>query len=153
MNIQVEISIDAAAEEVWKVTTDIGRSAEFISGIETVEILDQPSEGLLGLRWRETRTMFGKTATEVMWITDVVPDRSYDVRAESHGMIYTTTISMAEANGQTTLKWDFGGQAQGLFPRVMAATVGRLFLGATKKALYKDLVDIKAYVEAKGSSL
>ena len=42
---------------------------------------------------------------------------------------------------------DFGGEPQGLMARFMAATLGRLFAGATRKALRQDLNDIKAFVE------
>ena len=147
MNIEVEVTIDAPAETVWNVATDIERCVDVISGITAVEILDRPATGLVGLKWRETRTMFGKTATEDMWITESTEFSLYDVRAESHGMIYTTTISMAEADGKTTLKWDFGGEPQGTMAKVMAATMGRLFAGATRKMLRQDLLDIKAFVE------
>ncbi len=69
MKLKVEITINGTKEQIWKVITDIEGSVETISAIEKIEILEQPESGVLGLKWEETRTMFGKSATEVMWIT------------------------------------------------------------------------------------
>lgn len=41
----------------------------------------------------------------------------------------------------------FGAQPQGIVAKVMSATIGRLFMGATRKALRKDLDDIAAAAE------
>lgn len=41
-----------------------------VSGIISLNILHQPEDGLVGLKWEETRKMFGKEASETMWITD-----------------------------------------------------------------------------------
>ena len=86
MKINVDIVINGSNEKVWEVIADIEHSPEVISGIEQVEVLEKPADGLVGLKWKETRTMFGKTATEVMWITDVEEGTSYSTRAESHGL-------------------------------------------------------------------
>jgi len=49
--------------------TDLEGSAERLSGVNEAEILERPEFGL-GTRWRETRTMFGKEATEEMVVTE-----------------------------------------------------------------------------------
>ena len=74
MIVEAQVTIDAPEAAVWKVISDIESAADTISGIEQVEVLEKPEDGLLGLQWRETRTLFGKTATEEMRITDA--DRS-----------------------------------------------------------------------------
>jgi hypothetical protein len=95
--------------------------------------------------------MFGKTATEVMWITDVVENESYDVRAESHGSIYESTVSIAEEGGARILRMEFGARPQNFMARLMSATMGWMFKGATEKALLKDLEDLKAAIEKEDS--
>lgn len=70
MAIKVDVTIDGPKEEVWNVIADIENSPNTITGIEAVEILEKPNDGLVGLKWQETRTLFGRTATEIMWITD-----------------------------------------------------------------------------------
>jgi len=148
MQLSVQIQIDGSREEIWKVITDIENCADRISGIEEVEILEKPEAGLVGLKWKETRTMFGKSATEVMWITDVVENESYDVRAESHGAVYSSKLSIVEEGGSLILRMDFGGEAQTFMAKLMSAIMGMFFKGATEKAMLKDLEDIKAAVEA-----
>lgn len=144
----MQVKIDGSREDIWKTITDIENAADRISGIEEVEILEQPEQGLVGLKWKETRTMFGKTATEVMWITDVVDGESYDVRAESHGSVYKSKLSIAEEGDSHILTFDFGAEAQSFVVKVMSVLMGVFFKGATKKALRQDLDDIKAAVEA-----
>ena len=77
MRVQARVCIDGTKEEIWQVITDIEGSEKTIGAIEQIEILEKPASGLIGLKWRETRTMFGKTATEVMWITDVKENGYY----------------------------------------------------------------------------
>ena len=147
MNIEVQVTIQGSKEEVWRVITDIENSPGTISGIKEIEILEKPEDGLVGLKWKETRTLFGKTATEVMWITDVNEYESYKTRAESHGAVYITSLNLSEQDDNTLLTMTFGGEAQTLGAKLMSATMGRLFKNATKKALIQDLNDIKAAVE------
>ena len=152
MQIRVQVPIEGSVEEIWKVITDIENSASRVSAIEEIEILEKPPSGLLGLKWRETRTMFGKSATEVMWITDARENEFYDVRAESHGTVYQSRLSITEEDGGCVLKLDFGGQPQAFTAKLMSAALGWMFKGATKKALLKDLEDLKSVVETRSTS-
>jgi carbon monoxide dehydrogenase subunit G len=147
MVFSVEVTIKGSREEVWKVITDIENSHRTITGIETIEILEKPTDGLVGLKWQETRTLFGRTATEIMWITDVEENESYKTRAESHGAVYITSLVLSEDDHQTRLTMEFDGVPQTLSAKLMAATIGRFFSKATKDALMQDLVDIKTAVE------
>ena len=147
MDLEVQVNIQGAKENVWRVITDIENSVNVIEGIQKVEVLEKPAQGLLGLKWRETRIMFGKTATEVMWITDVKENESYTTRAESHGAVYTTHLSVTPENGTSVLKMKFGAVSQTFGAKVMYATMGWMFKSATIKALQQDLEDIKAAAE------
>lgn len=148
MIIEVQETIQGSKDRVWPIITDIENSPNVISGIDEVEILEKPAQGLVGLKWRETRTLFGKTAIETMWITDVADHESYATRAESHGAVYTTHITISEQNNDTVLTMTFGAAPQTLGAKIMYATLGRMFKNATIKALQQDLVDIKAVVES-----
>ncbi len=150
MQLSIEVPVNAPKHDVWTAITDIERSAERISGIEKVEVLEAPGDGLIGLKWRETRTMFGKTATETMWITDAVEDQFYTTEAQSHGSIYRSKMSIREKDGVTVLGMDFGAEPQTFGAKLMWAATGFMFKGATEKALRQDLDDIKASVEASG---
>jgi len=148
MKLEVEVPIKAPKEKVWQTITDFDSAADRISGIEKIEILEKPESGLIGFKWRETRTMFGKTATEEMWITDVLENDHYNVRAESHGAIYRSTMSVAGEGNQSVLKMTFDAESVSFGAKVMSFLMGFMFNGATRKALQKDLGDIKASVES-----
>lgn len=147
MKLEVEIPIQATKAEIWDVITDIDNAPDRISGIEKVEVHHNPGPALVGLKWTETRTLFGKTATETMWVTEAEKNKFYKTRAESHGAIYTSIMRIEEKNGQTYLGMAFSSQAQSFGAKFMATVLAPLFKGATKKALMKDLEDIKKHLE------
>jgi len=146
--IRVSRDVNAPASVVWGIITDLEGSVETISGIEKVEILAGDSFGV-GTSWRETRTMFGKKATEEMTVTEVTEGESYVVIARPDGANYRTVMSIL-STGETacTVSMEFGANPKGTMTRFMGATMGKMFEGATKKALQRDLDDIAAVAEA-----
>ncbi len=148
MKIQVSIAINNSKENVWKVITDIEGSVNNIKGIEKIEILEKNENEFIGLKWRETRTMFGQTATEVMWITEAVDNEYYRTRAESHGAIYKTELRLTKNGESTDLIMSFDAELI-TFKAKLMSIMGFLFIGATRKALKEDLEDIKIAVEGK----
>jgi len=147
MNIQEEITIQAPRSTVWQLITDIEGSDQRISGIKKVEILEKPKDGLIGLKWEETRIMFGKTATEVMWITDVVDGFSYKTQAEGPGVIYISSLSLVEEGAQTRLIMGFKSEISSLGTKIISSIMGLFFNKATRDAVKKDLIDIKTAAE------
>ena len=121
---------------------------DVVGAIEVVERLDDRDGFGLGTTWRETRTMFGKKATEDMEVTDYEEGVRYATAAESHGSKYFSEIRVDAAGTGSRITMSFRGEPQTALTRVMDATVGRLFRGATRKALAKDLDDIVAAAEA-----
>lgn len=146
MEVNASVFIEASRQAVWDVVTDIEKAADRIEAIESVEVLER-SGGLVGFTWKETRRMMGKTATEVMWITGAVEPEFYETRAESHGAVYTSRISLEEHGASTKLSMRFHGQPVTTTAKVFTACLGFLFVGGIRKALNKDLEDIKAAVE------
>ena len=149
MIVEAQVTINAPKAAVWAVITDIENAAATIGGIETIEVLERPDDGLVGLKWRETRTMMGKTCTEDMWVTEAIENDAYKVRAESHGFVYLSTLSLAERDGRTTLTMSHDSQPQGFMARLLSVPMGLAFKGTMKKAFGKDLEDIKAAAERK----
>lgn len=144
----VQQHVDASPERVWQVATDVGAWPDVISGIKTVERLDDAPDFVVGTKWRETRVMFGREATEEMWVTAIDAGRSYTVEAESHGAHYTTVIRLTPSGDGTDLSWTFGAATTGFFASVMSKTIGKAFEGSTRKALAKDLKDMATEAEA-----
>lgn len=146
MDVNAFVIIEASRQAVWDVVTDIEKAAHRIDAIESVEVLER-AEGLVGFKWRETRRMMGKSATEVMWVTAAVEPEFYETRAESHGAVYTSRISLEEHGASTKLTMRFHSQPVTTTAKVFSACLGFLFMGGIRKALRKDLEDIKAAVE------
>src|SRR4051794_13868017 len=122
---------------------------ENIRGIEKIDVLEKPASGLIGLKWRETRKLFGKPATADKWITDAAENEYYKTRAESDGFIFLSTVRIAESADGNTLTSSHDSQPQGLVAKLLSIPMGLLFKGVAKKALLQDLKDIKSAVERK----
>ena len=150
MNVEVQVTINAPRDRVWKIISDIDKSADVIAGINKIEVLENPDAGLVGLKWRETRTMFGKEATEVMWITEEEEKAYYQTRAESHGSIYVTRLQITDEGEGCALTMRFEGTPQTIGSKLMWAFTGFMARGAMRKALEKDLKDIKTAAEQSG---
>lgn len=147
MKITVSTEINADIKAVWQAITNIEESAEMISGIKAVEILEKPEGTIEGLKWKETREMFGKEAIETMQITQAKEYEFYDTHAENCGTIYSGKLSVAAKPDGTELTMEFSGEAQTLFGKLMSTLMGWMFKGSMVKMLKQDLVDIKTYVE------
>jgi hypothetical protein len=149
MVVEVQVTINGSKAAIWAAITDIENAAEIISGIESVEILEKPASGLVGLKWRETRMLFGKPATAEKWITDAAENEFYKTRAESDGFIFLSTTSLSESSGGITLASSHDSKPQSMVAKLMSIPMMFLFKGVAKKALLQDLNDIKAAVEQK----
>ena len=148
MKVTVDIEINKAKALVWSAITDIENSPKMISGITGVKIVEQPEDGIVGLKWEETRLMFSKEAVETMWITEAIENEYYNTRAENHGAVYITKLSLSERGSNTLLAMTFTGEVQSGFFKIISAVMGLLVKGSMKKMLNKDLEDIKKYIES-----
>jgi hypothetical protein len=137
---------------IWAAITNIENASKIISGIEKIEILEKPANGLVGLKWRETRTLFGKPATADKWITDAAENEFYTTRAESDGFVFLSTTSISEGSGGITLTSSHDSQPQSTLARLLSVPMMFLFKGVAKKAILQDLNDIKSAVEQKSSA-
>ena len=147
MMVTVDIEISNTREAVWGAIADIENSDSMISSILKINILHKPSDDIVGLKWEETRKMYGKKAQETMWITDSLENEYYCTRAESHGSVYITRLTLSEGVKGTLLTMSFTGIAQTFGTKLMSFFMGPLIKGSIRKALNKDLEDIKVFVE------
>src|SRR6476469_7450407 len=99
--------INAPAESVWSVMTDIPGSAATLSGVNSIQMLTDGPYGE-GTRWKETRTMMGRSETVEMWVSQADPPRSTTVKALQGSADYTTRMTLADRDGGTDLTMSFG---------------------------------------------
>ena len=147
MLVEAQVTINGSKEAIWAAITNIEHASEIISGIKNIEVLDKPANGLVGLRWRETRILFGKPATAEKWITDAVENEFYKTRAEDGGFVFLTTMSISESSRRVTLTSSHHSKPQRIVARLMSIPMRLLFKGVIRKAILQDLNDVKAAVE------
>ncbi len=147
MIVEAQVTINGSRAAIWAAITNIENASETMSGIEKIEVLEKPTNGLVGLKWRETRMLFGKPATAEKWITDAAENEFYKTRAESDGFIFLSTISISESRGVITLTSSHDSEPQSIVARLVSIPMMFLFKGVAKKALLQDLNDIKSAVE------
>jgi hypothetical protein len=147
VKIQDSISIDADRKRVFEVFSNLDNAAANINAITRVEVLAGPAQLNLGTKWRETRMMFGREATEEMWVTGYERDVSYVAEAESRGTHYRSEYRFAPEGSGTRVDMTFERTPLSFGAR-LAGILGVLFAGAAKKALHQDLVDLKRVCEA-----
>lgn len=147
MTVEASITINATKAAVWAATTDIPNLAHFLSGVEKIELVSRPASGLVGLKWKETRILFGKPATVQKWITEAKENESYTTRAEQDGFVFITTNRVSGSDGNVLLTGIHETQPQGFAAKLKSLPM-IFFKGVIKKAILRDLNDIKAGVES-----
>lgn len=147
--LTVSVDIDAPKPVVWSLITDIENSGNSIGAIEEIEVLERPAHGLRGLKWRETRRMYGKKATETMWITDVADGSGYTTEARSHGSIYRSDIRVSDTGGGTRLSLEFSAEPTSVMARLVSLVFGGLIARSIRGAVHQDLLDLKAAAESR----
>lgn len=153
MIVEAQVTITGSKTAVWGAITDIEHAAAIMSGIEMIEIVEKPATtdksaraGLVGLKWKETRMFFGKSATVEKWITEAKENDYYKTSAQDSGFVFLTTNRISESGGVITLTGIHETQPQGFAAKLKSLPMV-FFKGVVKKAILKDLSDIKSAVE------
>jgi hypothetical protein len=147
MKVTAEIEISRPSEIVWTAITGIENWTGMMTSIIDIKILHKPADGLVGLKWEETRRMFGKEATGTLWVTDAEENEYYCSRGESHGSVYVTRFSLNDLGDKTLLTISFSGEPRTPFVKTLSLGMGPFIKRAIINALHKDLYDIKDQVE------
>lgn len=146
MKIHNTVSINADPARVFKVFCDLDKAPANISSITKLEVLAGPAQLNVGTKWRETRKMFGQEATEEMWVVAYEKHVSYAVEAESRGNHYRSEYRFTPEGSGTRVDMTFEGVPL-TFGARLAGMIGALFVGAAKKEMHKDLLDLKRVCE------
>lgn len=145
--VTVSLNIEAPREKVFEMATDIENFDRNIKGIKKVEELTE-GPAALGKKWRETRVMFGKEASEVMWFSKFEAPASFEVKADSNGTRYLSTFAFEEiSHKETKVTVSFGGEPVTFFAKVMGFVLGPFMRGMVTKHLLDDLKDLKVNLE------
>jgi hypothetical protein len=141
----VDRHIAAPPDVVFARASDFRRGHETISAIVKMDVLtDGPVR--IGTRFRETRVMFGREATEEMTVTAFEPPKRYTLAAESHGSRYHTELSFAPDGQGTRVTMSFAAMPVTFMARVMGVLMRPMMKGIVKMCA-KDLDDLKSAIE------
>ncbi|MFE6460079.1 SRPBCC family protein [Streptomyces cinereoruber] len=149
-SVVVERRVAASPGPVWEAITDLPDLPRVLTGVRKVEVLTPGGFGV-GTRWRETRRMLGREATEEMTVTVCEPPDRYVTVADSHGTHYVSELTLSpDGTGSTVLRMSFSARpAHGRAPGLLGRAFARLGAKALAKALAKDLSDIARAVESR----
>ncbi|MFF3765007.1 SRPBCC family protein [Streptomyces sp. NPDC001922] len=145
--VVVERRIAAPVDRVWDALTDLESAPRILSGVERVEVLT-PGPFAEGTRWRETRRMLGREATEEMYVTACEKPESFVVEADSRGAHYTSAFELSrEGADATTVRMTFTARPPGGFAGVLTKLFGGLGAKSVSQSIEKDLAEVAASVE------
>ena len=140
------IHIDAPVQAVFAACTDFAGAAGRISSITKMDVITPGPVGK-GTKFRETRKMFGKEATETMEVLEFTPNKSYLLGAGSCGCIYRSEFLFAPSGKGTDLTVRFSARPQSFMAKLMSFIMAPLMAGMIRKCFAKDLGEIKASLE------
>lgn len=140
------VRIEAPRERVFEVFADLPNVASRVKGIVRLEVLTEGPVGK-GTRFRETRVMFGKEATETMEITAFDPPRSYSAEATSCGTHYVAKHDFRSAGSATVVDLTFTATPTTLIGKAVGALMAKMMMNACRKAVEKDFADLKRHIE------
>jgi hypothetical protein len=138
--------LNAAPEAVFALATDLANAPGRVKAITKLELLTPGPIGV-GTRFRETRVMFGKEATEEMTISAFDPPHGYEVTAHSCGTDYHTIFRFLPESGGTRVEFEFHARAVSFFAKLLTPLMF-LMKGVMRKCVEQDLEDIKKAAEA-----
>lgn len=141
--------VDAPAEAVWSVLTDLDGAVDTLRGVIAIERVSGTGYAV-GTRWRETRKMMGKAETLELWVSEVEPQRRTVVKAQAGGVDYSTVFTLTAAGAGTQVDMEFSGASTdpSLRSRLSMVVFGSLGLWITRRVMAQDLRDIAAKAEA-----
>lgn len=144
--LALSTTINADPARVWDLICDIRGAPRVQPVITRIQMLTDTPFGV-GTRWRETRRMFNREATETLEVVECTPGRSYTVAAFSCGAQMRSQFRVTPDAGATRLELDLTASPVSPFAKLMSIFTP-LMMGPMKKALRSDLDAIKRAAEA-----
>lgn len=144
--ITVSSFVNAPAERVFAAYCDFEHASSFVSAITRVEMLT-PGPVRAGTKFRETRVMMGKEATEEMTVAEFDPPRRYALTASSCGTDYTSTFLFTPEGAGTRVSCEFEGRPRTALARVLGVVMMPMMKGMLRKCVSKDMDDVRAHLE------
>lgn len=108
----------ASQAEAFAAASDLSGAPSRIPAIVRIEVLGSGAVGK-GTRFRETRRMFGREATEEMEIYEFDPPRSYTAGCDSCGSRFRSTFRFTPKPDGTEISMEFEATPLTMYAKVM----------------------------------
>lgn len=149
LQFSVKERIRAAPDRVFAVLTDLDAAKAWMPGYVSIEKLT-PGGFAPGMRWRETRRLYRRQATEEFEVVACEPNSRIELYIDGkkgssrRGEIrFRYELTPAEKGTVVTLHGEIGGLGRFL------EWIGRLFIGSFKTACLRDLQAMRVYIESR----
>lgn len=150
-SITVEKHINAPVETVFARASNVHNWANQVEAITKIEVHTEGSVGD-GTRFTETRTMWGKEASETMTFANFDPPNGFTLLASSHGCDYVSTHTFEPSGEGTKMTLHFKGT-----PRTLIAKLMGVMFALMKKSmctmLEKDMDDLARACESESNAM
>jgi uncharacterized protein YndB with AHSA1/START domain len=147
IEFSVRREIAASPDRVFAALKDLDAARQWMPNLVGIEKLS-PGRFGVGTKWRETRRMFGREASELFEVTGCEPGKSLELyvdgtQGSSKRGHYRFRYLLEPSGGHTTLTLaaEIGGMG------FLLELLGRFMLGSFKKAIVSDLEAMARYLE------
>ncbi|MFE8600166.1 SRPBCC family protein [Archangium violaceum] len=147
LEFTVRKEIAASPERVFDALKDLDAASRWMPNFVGIEKLT-PGKFRVGTKWRETRRMFGRDASELFEVTGLEPNKSLELyvdgtQGSSKRGHYRFRYQLEPAGGKTvlTMEAEIGGMG------FLLELLGRFLLGSFKKAIISDVEAMAGYIE------
>jgi hypothetical protein len=147
--VTVTRRVEAPPATVFALFSDFENAAGRVTAIKKIELLTPGPVGV-GTRFRETRVVFGREATEEMEVTAFEPGRHYALTARSCGAEYRSGLHFRPDGSGTVVEASFEARPLTLLARLLSPLTA-LMSGVLKKCLEGDVEDLKKIAEGAAS--
>ena len=101
-----------------------------------------------GTKFRETRVMFKREATEEMEVTRYEPGKGYTLECESCGAWFASEFEFSPEGSGTRVDLEMRSRPLTFMAKLMSP-IGALMSGTMKKCVEQDIEDVRKVVEAR----
>ena len=142
--------VAAPPDKVFETFANFKDAARNVRGIEELEILTDGPVGV-GTRFKETRIMFKKRATEEMEVTIFDRPSLFTVEAHSCGAHYVTAHRFTSEGAGTRVTVEFDARPVTFLAKLFAP-LSSLMLKSCAKMFERDMEDVRSLLEGSGTS-
>ena len=132
---------DVSPEVAWDVITAIAAYPDRVGSYVSVEPLTAVPLRL-GSSWRQTRTVFGRSHSQVLEVSEWDPPRAMTTTASESGARYVMRHRLERDGDGTLIEVRFGAEPTNLLAALVQRLMGRRLIASTREAMQRDLADL-----------